>query len=102
MRGERIAKAAMYAYRENCRLRNPDELQRAERNAVRWAIIDTRNRRSGSAEMQLIDMVFFKRIKTMDGAASELFYSYEWAKKTSQRFQRQVLHYMTTQGVWLP
>lgn len=57
-----------------------------EYNAVRQAIEYTAKLKSGTERNALIDMVYFKKTKTMEGTAVELFISYSTAKRWHKEF----------------
>lgn len=57
-----------------------------EYNAVRQAIEYTSKLRNGAERNALIDMVFFKKSHSLEGAAMALFVSYSTAKKWHKEF----------------
>lgn len=57
-----------------------------EYNAVRQAIEYTSKLRNGAERNALIDMVFFKKSHSLEGAAMALFISYSTAKKWHKEF----------------
>ena len=57
-----------------------------EYNAVRQAIEYTAKLKSGTERNALIDMVFFKKSHSLEGAAIALFISYSTAKKWHKEF----------------
>lgn len=57
-----------------------------EYNAVRQAIEYTSKLRNGADRNALIDMVFFKKSHSLEGAALALFISYSTAKKWHKEF----------------
>lgn len=57
-----------------------------EYNAVRQAIEYTSKLRNGAERNALIDMVFFKKSHSLEGAAIALFISYSTAKKWHKEF----------------
>lgn len=57
-----------------------------EYNAVRQAIEYTEKLKNGTERNALIDMVFFKKSHSLEGAAMALFISYSTAKKWHKEF----------------
>lgn len=57
-----------------------------EYNAVRQAIEYTSKLRNGAERNALIDMVFFKKSHSLEGAAIALFISYSTAKRWHKEF----------------
>ena len=81
-------RAVVKAYpRYKKQVHNADE--QAEYEAVRDAIIETeRTKDNYNARMTLINLVFWKQTRTLQGAAMQVGYSYSQAR----RIQRDFLH----------
>lgn len=70
--------------------RYPDKTTEEETKAVSIAVSDTEMLLDGSDRMRVIQMVFFKKTHTLQGAALNVPCSYETAKRWTQQFIRLV------------
>lgn len=61
-----------------------------EKEAVRAAIEATGRLDNGKDRLMVVDLVFWKRTHTLEGAAMQVPCSYEAAKRYQQRFIKQV------------
>ena len=57
-----------------------------EREAIEFAVGETKERPDGESRLALIDMVYFRGTHTLDGAAIEVNCSYHTAKRWQQQF----------------
>lgn len=75
---------------ENAAIRQLSPAKQAEYDAVYKAAEATRCLKTGPARLALIDMVFWKKSHTLDGAAYALGYSYDSARLFQRDFLRLV------------
>lgn len=75
---------------EDVALKTFPKAKQAEYDAVTEAIEKTKILKTGAERLKLIDMVFWKQIHTLDGAAYALCLSYETAKQYHRDFIRLV------------
>ena len=67
-------------------LQNYPHVTDREREAVELAVTETTHQSDGETVRAIIEMVFFRRSHTLDGAAQAVHYSYSAAKRMQQRF----------------
>lgn len=67
-------------------MRELPPMERKEYEAVKKTIDKTLRLRDGAQRIQLIEMVFFKRSHTLQGAADALYISYSTAKRWHNKF----------------
>lgn len=78
---------------ENVALCRLPPAQQAEYDAVTKAIETTKLLKDGESRLALIDMVFWKKSHSLDGAAYAVNFSYTWAARAHQSFLRLVGYY---------
>lgn len=81
---------AWWGYIRKILWRYPEGLTSGEREAIEYAIEQTRRMQDGAERMALIEMVFFRKTHTLGGAALALHCEYETAKRRQQQFIRMV------------
>ena len=74
-------KAVIRDYPEHCENIARPQLEKRESDAVARAIEATLLLRNGAERMELLDMVFFQKSYSLEGAAAARFVSYETAKR---------------------
>lgn len=79
-----------WSYVKNMINRYPGKTNEEETKAVRIAVEETNRLLDGSDRMKVINMVFFKKTHTLQGAALNVPCSYETAKRWTQQFIRLV------------
>lgn len=79
--------------------RYPDHTNDDETRAIESAILDTENLSGGRERMKVIQMVFFKKTHTLQGAALNVPCSYETAKEWTQQFIRAVARAFKCDGL---
>ena len=62
--------------------------------AIKAAIDETAQMETGRARLAIIDLLYFRRICTLQGASMDVGYSYGRAKEVRQEFIRLVAYYM--------
>ena len=75
---------------ESSALRKLPPAKQADYDAVAKAIEQTKRLKTGQERLQLIDMVYWKKSHTLDGASYAIGYSYEQAKLYHRDFLRLV------------
>lgn len=70
--------------------RYPGKTTEDETRAVKTAVEETKRLLDGCDRMKVIEMVFFKKTHTLQGAALNVPCSYETAKRWTQQFIRLV------------
>ena len=71
---------------ENAAVHRLTEHDEREYRAVRAAIRETMDLPNGNARLTIIDLVYWKRVNTLRGAAKAVGYSYRWAKHLHREF----------------
>ncbi len=71
-------------------LRELSPVKQQEYEAVRKALESTAKLKNGAARLKLIELVFFKKTHTLNGAAMEIHYSYNSAKEFHADFIKAV------------
>lgn len=66
---------------EDIAIRELPKINQREYDAVRKAIEKTEKLPTGAERLQLIDLVFFRRTHTLDGAAMQIHCSYRTARR---------------------
>ena len=79
-----------WSYVKNMINRYPTKTNEEETKAVSIAVEETNRLLDGSDRMKVINMVFFKKTHTLQGAALNVPCSYETAKRWTQQFIRLV------------
>ena len=79
-----------WSYVKNMINRYPAKTNEEETKAVSIAVEETNRLLDGSDRMKVINMVFFKKTHTLQGAALNVPCSYDTAKRWTQQFIRLV------------
>lgn len=79
-----------WSYVKNMINRYPEKTNEEETKAVSIAVEETSRLLDGVDRMNVINMVFFKKTHTLQGAALNVPCSYETAKRWTQQFIRLV------------
>lgn len=87
-------------YVRKCISSYPNGTNKNETNAIKMAIEETEMLLDGKERMSVIDMVFFKKTHTLQGAALNIPCSYETAKKWQQQFIRCVAENFSCNGLF--
>lgn len=73
-----------------------------EYEAVRAAIRDTAKLPNGDTRLKIIELVYWKRVNTLRGAAKAVGYSYRWAKELHREFICLVAEYLDLKEKTVP
>lgn len=87
---------------ENAAVRRLSEHDEREYRAVRAAVRETSALPNGNARLTIIDLVYWKRVNTLRGAAKAVGYSYRWAKELHREFICLVAEYLDLKEKTVP
>lgn len=80
--------------------RYPGRVNRNERRAVQLAVEKTEQLEDGAERIRIIDMVFWKKTHSLEGAAQQIPCSYETAKQWHADFIREVARNFRCRGLF--
>ncbi len=88
-----------WSYVRNFLCDYPNKTSENESRAIKGALEETKSLLDGEDRLKVIDMVFFKKTHTLQGAALNVPCSYETAKRWQQQFIRCVARHFSCNGL---